>query len=202
MITRLIHSRSSLENLTRLGKIYTSFQTKTEQNHTLRDGTYQYGLYKGVPLWVLNEAKYAKNYADRGECRRLRWIIASEIGIILHSIRKLNSINVLLLIQNIFIPNKHTSWTFFKTLSYFLARLRLKQIFFFLEDTPYSKKYITHVLLILAFLPFSFSQKFGSFIFGHPRTMIINNNNDNNNNDLLTVFLHGSFTSVIILTEN
>ena len=86
-------------------------------------------------------------------------------------------------------------------LPYFGAnRLRLKQIFF-LEDTPYSKKKITYVLRILAFLPFSFSQKFGSFVFGYPTTMIINNNN-NNNNDLLTVFLHGSFTSVIILTKN
>ena len=139
MITTLIHSRSSLENLTRLGKIYTSFQTKTEQNHTLRDGTYQYGLYKGVPLWVLNEAKKAKNYADRGECRRLRWIIASEIGIILHSIRKLNSIIVLFLIQNIFIPNKHTSsWTFFKTVLFFGSVASKTD--FFLEDTPYSKK--------------------------------------------------------------
>ena len=115
---------------------------------------------------------YVKKSADRGECRI---IIASEIGIILHSIRKLNLIIVLLLIQNISILNKHiSSWTFFKTLSYFLARLRLKQTFF-LEDTPYSKKQIIYVLRILAFLPFSFSQKFGSFIFGYPRTMIMNN---------------------------
>ena len=114
---------------------------------------------------------YVKKSADRGECRTLRWIITSEIGIIgLHSIRKLNLIIVLLLAQNISVLNKHiSSWTFFKTLSYSLARLRLKQ-------TPYSKKQIIYVLRILAFLPFSFSQKFGSFIFGYPRTMIMNNN--------------------------
>ena len=116
---------------------------------------------------------YVKKSADRGECRI---IIASEIGIILHSIRKLNLIIVLLLIQNISILNKHiSSWTFFKSLSYFLARLRLKQTFF-LEDTPYSKKQIIYVLRILAFLPFSFSQKFGSFIFGYRRTIIMNDN--------------------------
>ena len=63
----------------------------------------------------------------KGVCRI---IIASEIGIILHSIRKLNSIIVLFLIQNIFIPNKHTSSRTFFKLSYFLARFRLKQIFF------------------------------------------------------------------------
>ena len=74
------------------------------------------------------------------------------------------------------ILNKHmSSWTFFKTLTYFLVRLRLKQTFS-LEDTPYSKRQIIYVLRILAFLPFSFRQKFGSFIFGYPRTMIMNNN--------------------------
>ena len=111
---------------------------------------------------------YEKKSADRGECRRLMSIIASKIGIILHSIRKLNLTIVLFFIQNISILNEHISS------SYFLARLSLKETFF-LEDTPYSKKQIIYVLRILALLPFSFSQKFGSFIFGYPRTMIMNN---------------------------
>ena len=52
-IDMLVHSRSSLENHTRIqtqmGKVYTCFQTKkAPKNHTLWGGTYQYGLYKGV----------------------------------------------------------------------------------------------------------------------------------------------------------
>ena len=132
--------------------------------------------YRGSTLWVLNEAKNIKILCEEiCRSRRMPNNNSLQIGIILHSIRKLDLIIVLLLIQNISILNKHiSSWTFFTTLSYFLARLRLKQTFF-LEDTPYSKKQIIYVLRILAFLPFSFSQKFGSFIFGYPRTMIRNN---------------------------
>ena len=53
----------------------------------------------------MNEAEYLmKNYGDRGGCypsgRRPRWITPSEISIILHMIRKPNSIIVLLFIQN------------------------------------------------------------------------------------------------------
>ena len=48
-----IRSRGSLENHTRfktiMVKIYTRFQTKTAQNHTLWGGTYLYSLYRGVP---------------------------------------------------------------------------------------------------------------------------------------------------------
>ena len=32
-----------------MGKLYTSFQTKTAQKPTRQSGTYLYGLYKGVP---------------------------------------------------------------------------------------------------------------------------------------------------------
>ena len=47
----------------------------------------------------MNEAVYhLKNYGDRGGCSRR--ITPSEISIILHMIRKANSIIVLLLIQN------------------------------------------------------------------------------------------------------
>ena len=48
-----IHSGSSLEShsrfQTKMGKVYTSFQTRTVQNHPLWGSTYlSYGLYKGV----------------------------------------------------------------------------------------------------------------------------------------------------------
>ena len=48
-----IHSGSSLEShsrfQTKIGKVYTSFQTRTVQNHPLWGSTYlYYGLYKGV----------------------------------------------------------------------------------------------------------------------------------------------------------
>ena len=162
-----------------MGKIYDSFQTRPDQK------PYPFGSGRHIPiwiiwgstLWVLNEAKNIKILCEEiCRSRRMPNNNSLQIGIILHSIRKLDLIIVLLLIQNISILNKHiSSWTFFTTLSYFLARLRLKQTFF-LEDTPYSKKQIIYVLRILAFLPFSFSQKFGSFIFGYPRTMIMNNN--------------------------
>ena len=52
-ITTFISSRSSLENHTRfqtkMGKVYTRFQIKKAQNHTLWGGTYQYSSYKRVP---------------------------------------------------------------------------------------------------------------------------------------------------------
>ena len=49
----------------------------------------------------MNEAEYLmKNYGDRVGCYRPRWITPPEISIILHMIRKLNSIMVLLFIQN------------------------------------------------------------------------------------------------------
>ena len=62
MITTFIHTRSSLENLTRLDKIYNSFQTKPEQK------PYPFGSGRHIPiwliwgstLWVLNEAKNIK----------------------------------------------------------------------------------------------------------------------------------------------
>ena len=41
-----------------------------------------------------------KNYGDRGGCYRPRWITASEISIILHMIRKPNSVIVLLFFQH------------------------------------------------------------------------------------------------------
>ena len=52
-----IHSRSSIENdsrfQTKMGKMYTRFQTKKIKNkkyiYILRGGTYLYGLYKGAP---------------------------------------------------------------------------------------------------------------------------------------------------------
>ena len=51
---------------------------------------------------LLNEAEVdVNNYAGRKECYWPRWITASEISIILHIIRKPNSIIVLLFIQNI-----------------------------------------------------------------------------------------------------
>ena len=48
-----MRTRSSLKNLTRfqtkMGKVYTRFQTKRPKNPALWGGTYLYGLYKGVP---------------------------------------------------------------------------------------------------------------------------------------------------------
>ena len=48
-----ILSRIFFENPTRfqtkMGKVYTRFQTKTTQNPTRWGGTYPYGVYKGVP---------------------------------------------------------------------------------------------------------------------------------------------------------
>jgi len=48
-----MHSSSPHENHTRfqtkMGKVYTHFQTKEAQNHTLWGGTYLYGLNKVVP---------------------------------------------------------------------------------------------------------------------------------------------------------
>ena len=49
----------------------------------------------------MNEAEYLmKNYGDRGGCSRPRRTTHSEISVILHMIRKPNSIIVLLFIQN------------------------------------------------------------------------------------------------------
>ena len=52
-VNTFIHSRSSLENHTRfqtkMGKVYTRFQTKTALNpYLIGGGTHLYGLYKGV----------------------------------------------------------------------------------------------------------------------------------------------------------
>ena len=50
---------------------------------------------------LMNEAEYLmKNYGDRGGYYPSRQIIPSEISIILHMIRKPNSMIVLLFIQN------------------------------------------------------------------------------------------------------
>ena len=52
-INTFIHSCSSLENhtwfQTKMGKLYTRFQTKGHKNPTWWGGTYLYSLYKGVP---------------------------------------------------------------------------------------------------------------------------------------------------------
>ena len=52
-ISTFIHSRSSLENRTRfqtkMGKVFSRFQTKTRKNPTRWGGTYLHGLYKEVP---------------------------------------------------------------------------------------------------------------------------------------------------------
>ena len=52
-INTFIHSCSSLENhtwfQTKMGKLYTRFQTKGRKNPTWWGGTYLYSLYKGVP---------------------------------------------------------------------------------------------------------------------------------------------------------
>ena len=52
-IKMFILSRIFFENPTRfqtkMGKVYTRFQTKTTQNPTRWGGTYPYGVYKGVP---------------------------------------------------------------------------------------------------------------------------------------------------------
>ena len=58
-----MHTRSSLENHTRfqtkMGKVYTRFQTKTVQNPTRRGSTYAYGLYKEVPPGLVIKARQA-----------------------------------------------------------------------------------------------------------------------------------------------
>ena len=65
-INTFIHSRKSLENQTRfqtkMGKVYTYFQTKKAQNPTRWGGTYLYGLYKGVtPARVLSKHNFRCN---------------------------------------------------------------------------------------------------------------------------------------------
>ena len=56
-INTFIHSRSSLENhtlfQTKMGKVYTRFQTKTAQKPYPMGRTYLYGLYERLPLGVL-----------------------------------------------------------------------------------------------------------------------------------------------------
>ena len=58
-ITTFIHSRSSLENhsrfQTKMGKVYTRFQTKTAQRNPT--GTYLDSLYKGVPQIRIQRAR-------------------------------------------------------------------------------------------------------------------------------------------------
>ena len=53
LINTFIRSRGFLENHTRfqtkMGKVYTRFQTKRPKNPTLWGGTHLYGLYKGQP---------------------------------------------------------------------------------------------------------------------------------------------------------
>ena len=57
------------------------FRPKRPKSHTLLDGTYLYGLYKGLPPPPQHLG--GKN-ADLGECCRLRWITASEVSVVLH----------------------------------------------------------------------------------------------------------------------
>ena len=61
-INTFIHSRSSLENHTRfqtkMGKVYTRFQTKKPKNPIRWDGTYLYNLYKGLPPGSTHEDIY------------------------------------------------------------------------------------------------------------------------------------------------
>ena len=58
MINTFINSRSSLKNQTRfqtkIGEVYTRFQTKMPQNPTLWGGTYLYSLFKEV-FWAIFE---------------------------------------------------------------------------------------------------------------------------------------------------
>ena len=55
------------------------FRPKRPKIHTLWDGTFLHGLYKGLPPGGGGE-----NSADLGECCRLRWITASEVCKVLH----------------------------------------------------------------------------------------------------------------------
>ena len=68
-INTFIHYRNSLENHTRfqtkMGKVYTRFQTKTAQTPyplALVGGTYSYALYKRVPPMGLSSDRYRKMY--------------------------------------------------------------------------------------------------------------------------------------------
>ena len=60
-IKTFVHSRSSLKNHTRfqtkMGKVYTCFQTKRRKNPTPCGGTYLYSLYKGIPPWVQSPSR-------------------------------------------------------------------------------------------------------------------------------------------------
>ena len=60
-IKTFVHSRSSLKNHTRfqtkMGKVYTCFQTKRRKNPTLCGCTYLYNLYKGIPPWVQSPSR-------------------------------------------------------------------------------------------------------------------------------------------------
>ena len=62
-----ILSRIFFENPTRfqtkMGKVYTRFQTKTTQNPTRWGGTYLYGVYKGVPPQALKLGSEARCFS-------------------------------------------------------------------------------------------------------------------------------------------
>ena len=72
MTNTFIHSRSSLENhtwfQTKMGKVYTRFQTKMAQKpYPMGGGTYLYSLYKGVnspppPGYKNNKYEYVPQF--------------------------------------------------------------------------------------------------------------------------------------------
>ena len=99
---------------------------------------------------LLNEAEYdGKNYTDQGGCYRPRWITASEISIILHLIRRPNTIIVLLLIQNI---------------SNFLTSLLPRSLLHsrFLESATVGRSFVSAVLQTNLLV--DFIQNFGLFL--------------------------------------
>ena len=87
---KLIHNRSSFVNHTRfptkMGKIYTRFQTKTAQNLYPFGGTYVSGSYKGVPpphqrlsclVHFVNNANYATGWFAIWNLRNYLWMAIS-----------------------------------------------------------------------------------------------------------------------------
>ena len=102
-----------------------------------------------------------------------QWIASPEICVILHILRKPNSIIVSLFIQNSF--KFLTSLPPRRPIFYFSAQFQDVKTGFFLQILL--KKLITsieqYVLHILAFLPFSFRQKFSYFVLREPWTPFV-----------------------------
>ena len=82
-------------------QIYTSFQTKTAQKHTLWGGTYLYGLYRGVPpspgpnCTVSDNIEYVNVLTDSEERLFARIIRNFALNTLKHACTHINALSTI-----------------------------------------------------------------------------------------------------------